>query len=101
MDNHFEPNQAVKTRQKPWIRTVIIILICEKIIQHTFVTLAFYHNWNDIRTSVAVNPDVLMVLGGIVAVLFVMSLWGMLSKKNWVTNLLITLTLFDKDYSPL
>jgi hypothetical protein len=95
MDNHFEPNQAVKTRQKPWIRTVIIILICEKIIQHTIVTLAFYSNWNDIRLGVAVNPDVLMVLGGIEAVLFILSLWGMLSKRNWVTNLLITLALVD------
>jgi membrane-bound ClpP family serine protease len=95
MDNRIEPNQAVKTRQKSWIRTLIIILIFEKIIQHIFVTLAFYNNWNDIRSSVVVNPDVLMVLGGIVAVLFIVSLWGMLNKRNWVTNLLIGLALFD------
>jgi membrane-bound ClpP family serine protease len=95
MDNSDKPIRAVKTTQRRWIRTIIIVLICEKIIQHILVTLAFYHNWSDIRSDVAVNPDVLMVLGGSVAVLFVLSLWGMINRRKWVTLMLIGLALFD------
>jgi hypothetical protein len=95
MDQRLEPDRTVKTSKGTWIKFIIMVLICEKIIQHTLVTLAFYHNWNNIRSSVAVNPDVLLVLGGIVALLFVLSLWGMFSGWRWVTWLLIGLGLFD------
>ena len=78
-----------------WLRTLLIVLIVEKIIQHIFVTLALYFNWSDIASTVAVNPMVLMILGGMVAVLFAVSLWGMLTKRAWTLNLLIFLALFD------
>jgi hypothetical protein len=85
----------MKGCQGSWTRIVVIVLVCEKILQHTLVTVAFYKNWNGIRSTVAVNPDVLMVLGGIVAVLFVISLWGLITRRIWVTSLLIGLALFD------
>ncbi len=78
-----------------WQTYVLILLIVEKIIQHTFVTLAFYFNWADIASTVAVSPTLLMILGAIVAVLFSVSLWGMLAKKPWTLNLLIFLAVFD------
>ena len=43
----------------------------------------------------AVSSDVLLVLGGIVAILFIVSLWGILHQHNWVSSLLIFLALFD------
>ncbi len=70
-------------------------MTCEKIIQHFAVTLAFYTNWGDIRSQVAVNPEVLMVLGAIVMILFVVSLWGMQTRRQWVIGLLIGLAVFD------
>jgi hypothetical protein len=74
---------------------MMLVLIVEKIIQHTFVTLAFYFDWQQIRSTVAVNPDILMVAGVPVIVLFIVDFWGMLSKRMWSLNLLIGLALFD------
>ncbi len=90
--------QASRTgtkKQRTWIRYVLIALIVEKIIQHIAVTLGFYIDWRGIRSTVAVNPDVLMVLGAVVAVLFVASLWGFLTRRTWATNIVIGLAVFD------
>jgi hypothetical protein len=74
---------------------LIILLVIEKIIQHVIVTSAFYFNWKDIASTVAVSPTFLMVAGAIVAVLFAIALWGMLTKRAWVLKLIIGLALFD------
>ena len=74
---------------------VLILLVIEKIIQHVVVTFALYFNWKDIASTVAVSPTVLMVAGAIVAVLFAIALWGMLTKKPWTIKLIIALALFD------
>jgi len=44
---------------------------------------------------VAVNPDLLMILGAVIAALFILSLWGMITRKKWAINLIIALALFD------
>ncbi len=80
-------------RSWPWY--VLVLLICEKIIQHFVVTLSFYKDWGGIRSQVAIDPDILMVSGAIVLVLFVVSLWGMLSRQRWAVGLLIGLAVFD------
>jgi hypothetical protein len=74
---------------------LIILLVIEKIIQHVFVTYAFYTNLGDIASTVAVSPTVLMVAGAIVAALFAIALWGMLTKQSWTIKLIIALALFD------
>jgi hypothetical protein len=78
-----------------WVYYVLNMLIVEKIIQHVFVTLAFYFNWADIASTVEVSPTILMILGAFIAILFVLSLWGMLSKQSWTINLVTFLALFD------
>ena len=78
-----------------WIYFVLILLVVEKIIQHIFVTLAFYFNWADITSMVVVSPIILMSLGALIAVLFVLGLWGMLRKQTWALNLVTALALFD------
>jgi hypothetical protein len=95
MDNKVN---AIRTAQKPkttWVKYILIILIIEKIIQHIAVTIAFYNNWSDIGSTVAVNPRILMILGTIIAVLFILCLRGMITQKKWVINLVIALALFD------
>ena len=74
---------------------VLLLLLIEKIIQHIFVTFALYFNWKDIASTVAVSPTVLMVAGAVVAALFAVALWGMLTKKFWAIKLIIALALFD------
>jgi hypothetical protein len=73
MDGVKDTPVARKTKTN-WIEYVLVVLVVEKIIQHTAVTLAFYLNWKDIRSTVAISPDLLMVSGAVVAILFALSL---------------------------
>ncbi len=78
-----------------WLQVVILLLVIEKIIQHIVVTAAFALDWGGIRATVAVPPDVLLVLGAIVAVLFMLALWGLIRRRLWAVNLALALALFD------
>ena len=78
-----------------WIWYVLVILNIEKIIQHIFVTYAFWKDIDGIRSQVAVCPDLLMIAGAGIAILFTLSLWGLFTNKFWAINLLIGLALFD------
>jgi len=89
------PPQPVLKWEPAWLKYVLIALLIEKIIQHVAVTLALYLDWGDIRSTVAVDPRLLMVSGAVVATLFVISLWGMLAQKSWAINLVIALAIFD------
>jgi hypothetical protein len=84
-----------ETTKSNWLYWVLNLLILEKIVQHIFVTLAFYFNWGDIASTVVVPPTVLLILGGIVAILFMFALRGMLKRQVWALNLVIGLALFD------
>ena len=78
-----------------WIYYALLLLAIEKTVQHLFVTLAFFFNWGDIASTVVVSPAVLMVSGAIIAILFAISLRGLLEKQVWTINLLIFLAIFD------
>jgi hypothetical protein len=78
-----------------WVKYILIALVFEKIIQHIVVTIALYFNWAQIGSTVAVDPSILMILGAVVAVLFILSLWGMVTQQKWAINLVIALALFD------
>jgi hypothetical protein len=95
MVNKEEPQIVAGKPKIAWVKIILIVLICEKIIQHVAVTLAFYFNWKSIISTVKVDPTILMVLGAIVAVLFMICLRGMIAQKKWVINLVILLAWFD------
>lgn len=78
-----------------WVRYALLFLTLEKTIQHAVVTLAFAFDWGGIRSTVAVRADVLMILGGCVAVLFGLSFWGLIRQRLWAPRLVIGLALFD------
>ena len=78
-----------------WVYYGLVLLTVEKIIQHIVVTLAFYFDWENISSTVTVSPTILMVLGAMVAILFIVSLWGLLKKKGWAIKLLTALAIFD------
>lgn len=79
----------------PWLRCAMILLLAEKIVQHVFVTLAFWFNWYNIAATVVVSPTVLMVLGALAALLYALALWGALRDKKWANLLAGGLALFD------
>jgi len=98
MESPASANRAATRPKSTWVRhalIVLIVLIIEKIIQHIVVTLAFFFNWKNTASTVAVSPSLLMVLGAIVALLFMLSLWGMITRRKWAVNLVIGLALFD------
>lgn len=86
---------GLKQVPAPWVRYLLLGLLAEKIVQHLVVTLAFAFNWAEIRSTVVVNPNLLMILGAMVALLFAFSLWHMLRRAKGVINLVLALALFD------
>jgi hypothetical protein len=95
MVNKEGPRPRAGNPKIDWAGIILIVLICEKIIQHIAVTLAFYFNWKSIISTVKVDPAILMILGAIIAVLFMLSLWGMITQKKWALNLVLGLAVFD------
>jgi hypothetical protein len=79
----------------PWLRYALLLLLAEKVVQHVFVTLAFWFNWQNIAATVVVNPTVLTILGALAAVLFALALWGALHDKKWASLLAGGMALFD------
>jgi len=78
-----------------WMYYALILLTLEKTIQHIVVTLAFYFNWRGIVSTVVVDPGILMIVGAIVAVLFGISLSGLIRKHPWAVGTILYLALFD------
>ena len=83
------------THARNWAWFLLVILSIEKIIQHTFVTFALYFDFGGIGSKVAVPPDLLMISGAIVTILFILSLWGMIVGRKWAINLVTGLAIFD------
>jgi hypothetical protein len=93
--NYKQDTQVAQPGKKGWVWYALILLTAEKIIQHIFVTLAFFFDWGGIGATVAISPTILMILGAMVAVLFMVSLWAMITGKWWALNLVIGLAIFD------
>ncbi len=83
------------TSRPSWHVWILVILTGEKIVQHIVVTAAFFFDWRAIASTVAVNPNVLMFLGAVVALLFGIALWALLGRRSWAVDLVIGLAIFD------
>ena len=81
MNNQLVSDRPAGKVKTTWVRVLLILFIIEKIIQHTFVTLAFYFNWKGIGSTVVIDPGILMVLGGTIGLLFILSLWAMITAE--------------------
>jgi hypothetical protein len=77
------------------LRGILVVLTIEKIIQHVVVTAAFYFDWRAIASTVAVDATALMIIGALLALLFVVAFWGLVGRRRWVAGLLIGLALCD------
>lgn len=78
-----------------WLNYTLIFLLCEKIIQHSFVTVALTFNFLNIQDTVAIHHNILILAGGLVAILFGVELWGVFHHRPWTRRLLLGLALFD------
>lgn len=82
-------------QKRSWHNYVLIILLIEKVIQHLVVSVSFIYNIGDIRSTVAVDYNILTISGIIVAFLFVIAFWGTIKRKKWRTTLVAALAMFD------
>ena len=57
--------------------------------------MCFLFDFGGVRATVAVDYRYLMVAGGIVAILFFIALWGLLTEKTWSISLVAGLAVFD------
>ncbi len=77
------------------ISYLLIVLLAEKVIQHTVVSLSFLYNISNIRSTVAVDYKTLMIIGAIVAVLFAVALWEVVRRKSMGLYMASLLAAFD------
>ena len=95
MANESLFGQSVPGPRVEWLKYIIMLLVVEKIVQHSAVTAAFYFNWSNIGATVAIHPRIFMVLGGIAALLFAFALWALLTRRAWARGLILGLAMFD------
>ena len=77
------------------INYLLIVLVLEKIVQHTFVSLAFLYDIGGVRSTVAVDYRALMISGAVIAILFVVALPALIQKKRWSSYLIALLAASD------
>ena len=73
----------------------LIVLVVEKIVQHTFVSLAFLYDIGGVRSTVAVDYRALMIGGAVSAILFAIALPAVIKKKRWSLYLVALLAASD------
>jgi hypothetical protein len=74
---------------------LMIILLAEKVIQHIFVTWAFYVDFMGIRSTVVVSWEALMIAGAGLTVLFLAALIARIKGLSWGLPLVGFLALCD------
>lgn len=77
------------------LRTAILVLLAEKVIQHVFVTAAFAVDLADIRGSVAVPWLVLAVAGAALALVFAVAFERYRRRRPAARVLIAVLALVD------
>jgi len=77
------------------ISYLLIVLVVEKIVQHTFVSLAFLYDVGGVRATVAVDYRALMISGAVLAILFAVALPALIQKKRWSLYLVALLAASD------
>jgi uncharacterized membrane protein (UPF0136 family) len=85
----------VSTEKRSLINYLLIILLLEKIVQHVIVSLSLLYDIGGIRSTVAVDYEVLLVSGAVAAILFAVALSASVQKKRWGLYLLAFLAVFD------
>ena len=97
MDNPKTPAaaSAAAPRAHPWIRTGLLLLLGEKVIQHLVVTLAFVFDVSHMRARVSGDYRLFLFAGIAIALLFAWCLVGLLRHKRWVKGLIVALAGVD------
>jgi hypothetical protein len=79
----------------PWLRLLLLLLLCEKVIQHGAVTIAFALDLAHLRARVAVDYRFFLFAGVALTILFALCVWGLLQRRPWISGTIVTLALVD------
>jgi len=82
-------------QKRTLISYLLIVLSVEKIVQHTFVSLAFLYDIGGVRSTVAVDYRALMISGAVIAILFAVALPVLVQRKRWSLYLVMLLAASD------
>ncbi|HEY1390838.1 MAG TPA: hypothetical protein VGF38_20050 [Ktedonobacterales bacterium] len=94
--SHSEaPEPYTERRALFWVRLFLLILLCEKVIQHAAVTLAFAFDLAHLRAGVAADYRLLLFVGAALTILFTLCVWGLLERRSWVRGVVAALALVD------
>jgi hypothetical protein len=95
MENEKSQLSASFEKKYLWLKYMLVFLSAEKVIQHVFVTISFYLNIGNVRARVVPDYNVLMITGGVVAILFAMVLWMLYRNIAVGIRIVFVLALFD------
>jgi hypothetical protein len=72
---------SIMSKPDIWIRVLLVLL--EKVIQHLAVAVALVLDLGDIRASLALDYEFLLVAGAFEALVFAVGGWGVLRQQSW------------------
>jgi hypothetical protein len=91
-----ESPESSKAHTAPsWPRVVLLLLLCEKVIQHAAVTIAFAFDLLYLRTSVAADYRWFLFAGAALTILFALCVWGLWRRTPWVGVAIAILAVVD------
>ena len=77
------------------IKFILLFLCLEKIIQHLFVTYAFFKDISGIRSDMAFDYRYFMYMGLIIVVLFGLAFYGLYKEEKWGITLVFSMGWVD------
>jgi hypothetical protein len=92
---HQEPEVFDQRRGGSWLRLLILLLLCEKVIQHGAVTIAFALDLAHLRARVAADYQFFLFAGVALTILFALCVWELLQSKPWARGAITILALVD------
>jgi hypothetical protein len=95
LQNENVPESSKAITRPSWPRLVLLLLVCEKVIQHAVVTSAFALDLAQLRASVAADYRWFLLAGAALTILFAVCVWGLWHRATWVSPAVAILATVD------
>jgi hypothetical protein len=95
LQNENAPESSKAVTSPSWPRVVLLLLVCEKVIQHAAVTIAFALDLLHLRASVAADYRWFLLVGAVLTILFAVCVWGLWHRATWVGPAVAILAIVD------
>jgi hypothetical protein len=89
------PDRFEERRASQWLRLLLLLLLCEKVIQHGAVTIAFALDLAHLRARVVADYRFFLFAGVALTILYALCVWGLQRRKPWLRGAVASLALID------